>query len=123
MYMLQLQVNKGFGAKHLQSYNTSITPNWVNPEHIVNWIICCLEDYRLTKLKGEEILDILMLNMIRDIRIVRRDGKVIISTSADLYVDLYSLVKCLLDSVNDDYTSMTATYKLVESYLKEVNNE
>ena len=43
MYMLQLQVNKGFGAKHLQSYNTSIIPNWVNPENIVNWIICCFD--------------------------------------------------------------------------------
>ena len=123
MYTLQLQVNKSFGAKHLRTYTYQISANIINEEHIVNWIVYCLNEYRETVLKNAEILDILMLNMVREIKVIRKDNKVIISTSPELYVDLWSLANCLLKEINQDYQDIVTIYNLVDGYLHTIKRE
>ena len=117
MYTIQMSINKSFSQKHLRQYTKEFHPTNEDIELVAGWIMNCLYDYRENVLKLHEPIDSYSFDIIRNIQVVRIDSAVVISTSPELYVDIYSLAGCIIDEVACDFNKLLHLHGLVNSYF------
>lgn len=117
MYTIQMSINKSFSQKYLRQYTKEFHPTNEDIELVAGWIINCLYDYRQNVLKLDEPINACSFDIIRNIQVVRIDSTVVISTSPDLYVDIYSLAGCIIEEVACDFNKLLHLHGLVNSYF------